>query len=150
MSVENWVTVRVWFTKTGRAKYISHLDLNRCMTRAVQHAKIPLWYTEGFNPHPFLTFALPLSLGIDGVRESMDLRLVEEISKEELIRTVNEGLPEDIRLFDVTAPTMKPGKIAYGDYCLTGGPHGCRGRTDSSRVVGAGRNRGQEKEQVRH
>lgn len=119
MSVENWVTVRVWFTKTGRAKYISHLDLNRCMTRAVQHAKIPLWYTEGFNPHPFLTFALPLSLGIDGVRESMDLRLVEEISKEELIRTVNEGLPEDIRLFDVTAPTMKPGKIAYGDYTIT-------------------------------
>lgn len=119
MSTENWVTVRVWFTKTGRAKYISHLDLNRCMMRAIQKAKIPLWFTEGFNPHAFITFALPLSLGIDGLRESMDIRLVEEISKEELIEKVNAGLPEDIRIFDVTAPVMKPGKIAYASFTIT-------------------------------
>lgn len=119
MSAENWVTVRVWFKKTGRAKYISHLDLNRCMARATQKAKIPLWYTEGFNPHAFMTFALPLSLGIDGVRESMDIRLVEEISKEDLIAKVNAGLPEDIRLFDVTEPVMKPGKIAYASFTIT-------------------------------
>ncbi len=117
--VDNWVTVRVWFTKTGRAKYISHLDLNRCMSRAIHRAKIPLWYTEGFNPHAFLTFALPLSLGIEGVRESMDIRLEAAVSKEELIAKVNAGLPPDIRLFDVTEPVMKPGKIAYAAFSIT-------------------------------
>jgi radical SAM-linked protein len=66
-----------------------------------------------------MTFALPLSLGIDGVRESMDIRLVEEISKEDLIAKVNAGLPEDIRLFDVTEPVMKPGKIAYASFTIT-------------------------------
>ena len=68
--------VRVWFSKTGTARYISHLDLNRCMSRAFHKAKLPLWYTEGFNPHVFLTFAAPLSLGFEGRHESMDIRLI--------------------------------------------------------------------------
>lgn len=117
--VDNWVPVRVWFTKTGRARYISHLDLNRCMARAIHKAKIPLWYTEGFNPHAFMTFALPLSLGIDGVRESMDIRLEEEISKEDMIEKINAGLPSDIRIYDVKEPVMKPGKIAYASFTIT-------------------------------
>ena len=116
---DNWTPVRVWFTKTGRARYISHLDLNRCMARAVHKARIPLWYTEGFNPHPFMTFALPLSLGIDGLRESMDIRLEAPVPKEQMIAKINEGLPPDIRLYDVTTPVMKPGKIAYGAYTIT-------------------------------
>ena len=77
--------VRVWFSKTGTARYISHLDLNRCMSRAFHKAKLPLWYTEGFNPHVFLTFAAPLSLGFEGRRESMDIRLIEEMPYAELI-----------------------------------------------------------------
>ena len=116
MSGEPWITARLWFKKTGRARYISHLDLNRCMARAMHKAHIPLWYTEGFNPHPFLTFALPLSLGIDGVRESMDIRLTEEMDTKELLDSVNAGLPPDIRLFDRTEPKMKPGKIAYAGF----------------------------------
>lgn len=105
--------VRIWFTKLNRAKYISHLDLNRCMTRVIHRARIPIWYTEGFNPHPFITFALPLSLGIQGKCESMDIRLVEDMDKEELINRINSCLPEDIRVFDVTDQVMKPKEIAY-------------------------------------
>ena len=45
-------SVRIWFEKRGLAIYTSHLDMNRCLTRAVRRANIPLWYTEGFNPHP--------------------------------------------------------------------------------------------------
>lgn len=119
MSGEAWVTARLWFRKTGRARYISHLDLNRCMARAMHKAHIPLWYTEGFNPHPFLTFALPLSLGIDGVRESMDIRLTEEMDTAALINAVNEGLPPDIRVYDRTEPVMKPGKIAAAEFRFT-------------------------------
>ena len=61
--------VRVWFHKTGPIRYISHLDLMRTMTRAIRRSGIDLWYTEGFNPHPYMTFALPLSLGMQSVCE---------------------------------------------------------------------------------
>lgn len=110
--------VRIWFSKTGTARYISHLDLNRCMARAFRKAKLPLWYTEGFNPHVFLTFAAPLSLGFEGRHESMDIRLIEEISYRELIEKLNEGLPHDIRAFAVTEPVMKANDIANAEYIL--------------------------------
>lgn len=110
--------VRIWFEKDGATRYISHLDLNRCMSRVMQRAKIPLWHTEGFNPHPFMTFALPLSLGIRGKRESMDIKLEKDISEQELLSRLNACLPEGIRVFAVTEPVMKPGKIAYALYQL--------------------------------
>ena len=55
--------LRLFYTKTGSAKYISHLDVMRAFQRAFRRSKIPVWYTEGFHPHLYLTFALPLSLG---------------------------------------------------------------------------------------
>lgn len=105
--------VRVWFTKKNTAKYISHLDLNRCMARAIHRAKLPIWYTEGFNPHPFITFSLPLSLGIQGKRESMDLRLIDEICEKELMDRLNSCLPKDIQVFNITEQVMKPKEISY-------------------------------------
>ncbi len=112
-------TVRIWFKKVGTARYISHLDLNRCMSRAIHKAKIPLWYTQGFNPHAFVTFALPLSLGISGERESMDIKLDgDEITREELIERLNSALPDDIPIFDATEPVMKPGQIGSASYIM--------------------------------
>ncbi len=57
--------VRVFYSKKGRMKFISHLDMNRFMTRMILKSGLPVWYTEGFNPRPYLTFALPLSLGFE-------------------------------------------------------------------------------------
>lgn len=112
-------SVRIWFKKVGTARYISHLDLNRCMSRAIHKAKIPLWYTQGFNPHAFITFALPLSLGISGERESMDIKLDDDsITWEELIEKLNSALPDDIPIFDATEPVMKPGQIAAASYIM--------------------------------
>jgi radical SAM-linked protein len=114
--------VRIWFRKIGSARYISHLDLNRCMSRAMHKAKIPLWYTQGFNPHAFLTFALPLPLGVKSGRESMDVKLdgdlfwEDNLSREELIARLNSALPADLAVFDVTEPVMKPGQIASASY----------------------------------
>lgn len=108
--------VRIWFKKDGATRYISHLDLNRVMTRAIQHSKLPVWHTEGFNPHPFITFALPLSLGFRGVKEAMDIKLLEEVTKDEIINTLNNCLPSGIDIYDVTEPVMKAGKIAFGKF----------------------------------
>ena len=88
--------VRLFFTKTGFAKYISHLDLMRCMSRAVKRAGIPLWYTEGFNPHLFMTFARPLSLGQESLCEVVDVRLVGEMTFKDIQTRLNETLPKDI------------------------------------------------------
>jgi radical SAM-linked protein len=63
----------VLLAKKGRAKYTSHLDMQRCMMRAVRRARIELWYTEGFNPHPYVTFALPLPLGVESDGEPVDM-----------------------------------------------------------------------------
>ena len=95
------------------------------MSRAFHKAKLPLWYTEGFNPHVFLTFAAPLSLGFEGRRESMDIRLIEEMPYAELIEKLNAGLPRDIRVYAVTEPKMKGNDIANAESVLraeTGDP----------------------------
>lgn len=109
--------VRIWFKKDGECRYISHLDLNRTMLRALHKSKLPIWHTEGFNPHPFATFPLPLSLGFRGVNECMDVKLEDDnYSFEEIPKKLNDCLPRGIRVFDVTEAVMKAGKIAFASF----------------------------------
>lgn len=112
-------TVRIRFSKTGRAKYISHLDLNRAMIRALRRAEIPLWYTEGFNRHPYVTFAAPLSQGYEGLRECMDFRLEEDMPMEELVSRLNAVMPEGLTVLEANEARMKPGSWRPLDYRLT-------------------------------
>ena len=55
LQIERW-DYRLTFAKKGRARYISHLDLMRAMQRAIKRAGVPIWYTQGFNPHSYLMF----------------------------------------------------------------------------------------------
>lgn len=105
--------VRVWFEKKDECKYISHLDLNRCMLRALHKSRIPIWHTEGFNVHPYATFPLPLSLGFEGEKECMDIRLIEDCDFNSIKEKLNDSLPRGIRVFDITEPEMKAKEIAY-------------------------------------
>lgn len=110
-------TIRIWFYKKGTAKFISHLDMVRLMERAIHKAKLPFWYTEGFNPHVFLTINMPISLGYTGLRESMDVKLLEDdLPFENIIKRMNSGLPMDIQVFEITDAIHKPGKIAFSSY----------------------------------
>lgn len=108
--------VRLIFSKTDRCKYISHLDINRCISRALARAGIPLWFTEGFNPHPYMSFSLPLSLGVESLCESVDIRLTGDISNEEIKRKMNEMLPTGIRIVDVLDDFRDSSEIAFSDY----------------------------------
>lgn len=112
-------TVRITFSKTGRAKYISHLDLNRAMSRALRRAAIPLWYTEGFNRHPYVTFAAPLSLGYESLCESMDIRLEEELPMDELVGRLDAAMPEGLHIVSAHEALMKPGELTAARYRLT-------------------------------
>lgn len=108
--------VRLWLSKQGRIKYVSHLDMFRLMQRAVRRAEIPLWYTEGFNPHPYISFLLALSLGTEGLREPVDIRIVDDMTTEEIKNRLNAVMPEGLRVEDVTVPANKPAAISFGKY----------------------------------
>ena len=108
--------VRLRFSKTGRLKYISHLDINRAMSRALKRAQIPLWYTEGFNPHPYMSFSLPLSLGVESLCESVDLRIIGDITNDEIKNRLNNVLPQDIKIVDVYDDFRDISEIVYSDY----------------------------------
>lgn len=108
--------VRLRFSKQGRLKYISHLDINRAMSRAFKRAEIPLWYTEGFNPHPYMSFSLPLSLGVESLCESVDIRIVGSITNDEIKNRMNSVLPEGLKVLDVYDDFYDNGEISYSDY----------------------------------
>ena len=119
------INVRVFYHKTGRAKYISHLDIMRCMQRAVV---LPVWYTEGFNPHIYLTFSLPLSLGYESESEVMDFRLVDDTYPfDEVTVRLNRSLPPDIRVVRTASPVNKPEGIASAVYEIKASVPGCSG-----------------------
>lgn len=111
-------TVRATFSKTGRLKYISHLDIMRCVSRAFGRCGLPIWYTQGFNPHPYLTFALPLPLGIDSECESFDFRLMEPVDYDIACEKLNACLPEELRVQRVTPLVMSAEAICWADYRL--------------------------------
>lgn len=112
-------SVRLWYKKSGLAIYTSHLDMNRCFTRAVRRARIPLWYTEGFNPHPYMTFLMPLPLGQTGLREPIDLRIEGDCSDAQLLARMNAALPAGLEIVAVTAPEHKANDIAAAAYDIT-------------------------------
>ncbi len=108
--------IRLRFSKTDQAKYISHLDTNRVFSRAFSRAKIPLWFTEGFNPHPYMSFSLPLSLGVESMCENVDIRILEDIPYDEIRKRMNDSLPLGIRVLSVYDDFMECDEIAYSDY----------------------------------
>ena len=87
---------RLLFSKTGRAKYISHLDLMRTFQRAFSRAGIQIKHTEGFNPHPFVSIALPLSVGYSSQCEILEFGLVGGASYEEVPAKLTAAMPEGI------------------------------------------------------
>lgn len=110
------IPVRAVFEKRRRAKYISHLDLMRCMQRAFRRAGVPIWFTEGFNPHAYLMFPLALSLGYESGCEIMDFRLDGDMRMEEAKERLNRILPPDLQILSVAEPVAKHTDITHADY----------------------------------
>ena len=110
-------SVRLIFSKKGRAKFVSHLDMNRLMIRLIRKSGLKIWYTEGFNPHPYITFALPLPLGFEGEYEIMDIRVLDDdFDISEIPEILNAVCPEYIRFESAAEPIKKVGSIAFASY----------------------------------
>ena len=117
--VEAAGTLRVKFSKTGMIRYISHLDLLRTMQTALKRARIPVWYTEGFNPHPKMVFALPLSLGSESICELLDVRVTDRIDCAEAVDALNRAFPPDLRALDAYYAERKFTELCWARYELT-------------------------------
>lgn len=112
-------SIRIWFTKKDASKYISHLDLTRCLIRAFRRTDIPLWYTEGFNPHPYLVFGLPLPLGVEGLREVLDIRLTDDsYTNERVLSELNRVTVPGIEFLEVAEPVEKSLAINKAKYTV--------------------------------
>ena len=110
---------RLLFSKTGRAKYISHLDLMRTFQRAFARAGISIKHTEGFHPHPFVSIALPLSVGYSSQCEILEFGLLGDTPMEEVPVRLTAAMPEGIVIHQCY-PAQRPiRELAYLNYIIT-------------------------------
>lgn len=111
------------FSKTGETKFISHLDVLRTLHRAMKRAGIPISYSKGFNPHPSISVAAPLSLGIASLSEYVDIDTEEAVDEKEMLERLNNALPQGIRVLDVLKIEGKMpssmGIVESADYRIT-------------------------------
>ena len=91
------------FSKSGYARYTSHLDMLRFFKRAFRKSGIALRYSQGFNPHPRMGFAQPLSLGYAGANELLEFETASEHEAEQILRALDGEMPEGIRIISVQA-----------------------------------------------
>lgn len=111
---------RALFEKTGNAVWISHLDLMRLFQRAFKRAGLPLTHTQGFNPRPSVSIALPLSVGVESSCELLDFDLDGvSIPCEEIMERLNGALTEGVRVLGVYENGAKIKHLSYLDCCLT-------------------------------
>ena len=105
--------LRLRFKKTGRAVYISHLDLMQTLQRGFFRAGYALKYSEGFNPHPLISIALPLSVVAATLCKLMDFRLKEDVDLAELPARLTAALPEGIEILEAYEFTRKAAELKW-------------------------------------
>ena len=107
---------RLLFEKTGAAVWISHLDLMRLFQRAFKRAGLPLTHTQGFNPRPSVSIALPLSVGTHSHCELLDFDLDgDAVPCDEILQKLNSSLVEGVRVLQVYENGSKIKHLAYLD-----------------------------------
>ena len=113
-----YITLRLKFKKVGSLQYISHLDLVRTMHKIIIRSKLPLWYTEGFNPKPKMIFAAPLSIGTESMCEFMDLRLIDDVPAEEAKARLNANMTDEMQVIDAYYTENKMTDLKWLSYSI--------------------------------
>lgn len=112
--------LRLLFEKKENAVWISHLDLMRLFQRAFQRAGLPLTHTQGFNPRPSVSIAMPLSVGVESCCELLDFQLDgDEVPPEIILQKLNNALIKGIRVLQVYPAQKKIRDLTYLDVKLT-------------------------------
>ncbi len=101
MSQENRYIYRIKYTKGDKVKYISHLDFLRSINRSFKRARIPVKYSNGFNPHVLLNIALPCPVGVSSECELLDIELKAPVDTELIKKQLSASLPVGIEVLEV-------------------------------------------------
>lgn len=110
-------TVRIFFEKRGESAYISLLDLQRVFHRLLKISGLPVWYTQGFNPHIYLSFSCPLSLEQESLCESCEVKTEQEqIDGDAWQAALQPLMPRGIKITKVAPAVEKVGEIASAEY----------------------------------
>ncbi|MFI3226397.1 MAG: TIGR03936 family radical SAM-associated protein [Clostridia bacterium] len=110
---------RMLFKKEGRAKYISHLDNMQAIQRSIARAGLPIWHTEGFNPHAYISIGLPLSTGFSSEYELLDFNFLTEIVPENAVADMNAALPSGLEVVDIYMAERKAKEMKFSQYQIT-------------------------------
>ncbi len=92
------ITYRITYTKGDEVKYISHLDFLRCINRAFKRAKLPVKYSQGFNPHIVQNIALPCPVGVMSECEMVDIDMTEKVETSLICKRLGESMPRGIEI----------------------------------------------------
>jgi radical SAM-linked protein len=115
--------IRCKFKKENDMIYISHLDLQRLLQRAFRRAEIQLSYSQGFNPHPKMSYGHALALGTESQGEYLDVEIEDNISTEEFLKKINATMPSGIEFVKAMEITKEVPSLAstieYGEYMFT-------------------------------
>jgi len=103
--------VRTKFSKTEAMRFTGHLDLFRALERTVRRAKLPLTYSQGFNPHPKISLASALPLGFTSEAEFADIFLDETLPLTEIDQTLINALPSGIQINEINLVDPKEPKL---------------------------------------
>lgn len=109
-------TVRVFWQKLGNAKYISHLDTQRAIVRALIRSGLPVYYSQGYNPHPKLVFALPVSIYQEAYYDIFDIDIKEMLPVKKVQEMLAKAMPEDMPVLRVAYPKRKLKELCYASY----------------------------------
>lgn len=111
------------FRKDGLLRFVGHLDVMRAFQRALRRADIPPAYSQGFNPHPLMSFASPLSLGYIGEKEILELVLEADRDDETVVSALNATLPEGLKILSCRSSEGNKGtamsRFSAADFSLT-------------------------------
>ena len=117
------VRLRIVFAKTEAMRYTSHLDLHRTWERTIRRAKLPLAYSQGYNPHPRINLASALPLGFTSECDVVDIWLEQDRSIEQVTAALDAAAPpgiklQEVRKVDMRAPTLQT-VLTSTDYIIT-------------------------------
>ncbi len=93
--------LRIRFGKHGAVKFIGHLDIMRYFQKAFRRAGFDLKYSQGYHPHPTLSFASPLGVGLESTGEYMDLEVLSMTDPEQMVRDLNAQMAEGITIYSI-------------------------------------------------
>lgn len=106
---------RVRLAKRGRVRFLSHLDIARALTRAATASGLPVAFSQGFNPHPKLSFGPPLPVGTTGGAELFDIELTRSVSADDVVQSLSAFLPEGLDIIDAV---QSPGRLSITSEAL--------------------------------